>query len=138
MIKKTTAIFFILLANIIILAHAAFPHNHIHGLVNMFDEQLHSNGVSHEHHNSDSNNGSGQNEADFCLLNQAVQAGRNETAINFQDYEEHIINDFILRSGIEIIFPHFFNIPPPFFEVSPSLYSFLFKSGTGLRAPPVV
>jgi hypothetical protein len=137
--RKTTAIFFILLANIFILAHVAVPHNHIHGFVSFFDEYSHSNEVSHDHHNtSDTSDESQENDIDFCLLNQAVQVGRYETEFNTQVYGEHIIFNLILGSGIEIISPYFLKIPPPFYEIPPSLYSNLINKGLGLRAPPVV
>ena len=139
MIRKRTAIFFILLASIVILVHAVVPHDHIHGLVSFLDEHSHSNADSHEHNNtSGASNENNENDVDFCLLNQPAQVFRFEFAISTQVIGEQIIQNFILSSGVEIISPHFFKIPPPFYEIPPSNYLEQITSGAGLRAPPVV
>ncbi len=139
MIKKITAIFFILMANIILLAHIAVPHRHIDGIAHIFFHHSHSHGQSHEHDVPDSNNNDNDHgNSYFCLLNQPIQVTRFEFNINSQNNEKPVINNLILWTTNDIIIPHFFNIPPPFFDIPSSLYSTFINNGLGLRAPPVV
>ena len=62
MIKRNTALFFILLANIILLAHAAIPHHHHKGQVCIEKSHCEADCESHEHdatkndHEHNSNN----------------------------------------------------------------------------------
>lgn len=68
MIRKRTAIFFILLANIIILVHAVVPH-HYHQMaicVNTSHCQSDSNAHDHDHEHD------GEENSQSCVLKQAV------------------------------------------------------------------
>jgi hypothetical protein len=139
MFRRLTALVFIILANMILLAHAVVPHSHIDGVVHFFHHHSHSNGESHHHGipESDQSDNS-HNNTDFCLLNQSVQVTRNQVIIIPKVDEIPSVNHMIILPVTHINTPHFFNVSPPFFEIRYSLASALICCGTGFRAPPVV
>ncbi|HDR50692.1 MAG TPA: hypothetical protein ENN90_03600, partial [Mariniphaga anaerophila] len=57
-LKIKTALFFLLLANTILLAHAAISHQHMAGLVEFIDHHHHSHehNKAHHHNEPESNN----------------------------------------------------------------------------------
>jgi hypothetical protein len=78
MIRKRTAIFFILLANIVLLVHAVVPHHHHQEQICIVSS--HCQADSHYHHHGDSGHDhqhDGNNESDCCVLKQAVAIPSN-------------------------------------------------------------
>lgn len=65
MIKRITAILFILLANVMLLVHAAIPHHHHHGQVCFLNDNIQENTQSSSH-SSNHDDGS----SDCCNLKQ--------------------------------------------------------------------
>jgi hypothetical protein len=138
--RKTTAIVFILLANIVLMAHAVLPHHH-HEL------QVCLN-LSHCHHpeqNSPKHPADCNHEHDSgspvtnCILKQLVivpaYQGRIEPVVL---YLENFTDCFILQTGysVEFQFTELFRINPypkdvPLFQTYLDYYQ-------GLRAPPTV
>ena len=85
--KKTVSIFFIILANILILAHAVIPHHHHNkmfvAIVNVLDDEAqdlfnHEHGHSHHHDGNTYHHNSGSHHHDTnkeeCLMNEAEVA----------------------------------------------------------------
>jgi len=139
-LKIKTALFFLLLANIILLVHSAVSHQHVAGFVHFIDHHhSHTHNKAHHHDEPESNNDeSGHEHADFCLLSQSVQIPRNEIKFNTQENTRPEFDRFILPKDIKVIKPHFFNIPPPFYDFKQTLYTVQIYNGPGLRAPPFV
>ncbi len=139
-VKIKTALFFLLLANIILLVHSAVSHQHIAGFVAFIDHHhSHSHNNAHHHDEPESNNDDAEHtHSDFCLLSQSVQLPRNEIIFNTQESTRPEFDRSISQTDIEVIIPYFYNIPPPFHEFKQTLYAFKICNGLGLRAPPVV
>ena len=140
MIRKTTAIIFILLANIILMAHAVFPHHH-------HEQQVCLN-LSHCHH---TNNNSPTHPADCthehdsdspvtnCILKQLVVVPANQGRIEpVVLYLENFTDCFILHSGYsnELQFTELFRINP--YPKDVPLFQTYLDYSQGLRAPPTV
>ncbi|MGE0020795.1 MAG: DUF6769 family protein [Draconibacterium sp.] len=140
MIRKTTAIIFILLANIILMAHAVFPHHH-------HDQQVFLN-LSHCQH---TNNDSSTHPADCthehdssspvtnCILKQLVVVPANQGRIEpVVLYLENIADCFILHSGYsdELQCTELFRINP--YPKDVPLFQTYLDYSQGLRAPPTV
>lgn len=135
--RKRLAILFLLLANLVFLAHAAIPHHH-HGSVACFavshcdesdDHGDHCDGAEHSHDHSDSS---------LCRVLQDVVASETSS------YKFKIeINDF--QSLIHAIIPDFSNLENEELDINlllrdasfKSFYKSIIVSCQGLRAPPV-
>lgn len=144
MIKKKTAIFFILLANIIILAHAAVPHHHLPYQVFIISSQCSEDESGHKHldagHNHDHDN---KNDNEYCLLKQVVGIPANSVRQECGcDYFADFHHDL---GGFQAIIPDYefacpslsvsFNLRPPLLSSSYTCYA---SCVLGLRAPPCV
>lgn len=143
MIKRTTAIFLILLANIVLLAHAVIPHHHHHNN-NVCTESstCQTDGKSHEHSNC-KHNDSSKEQYDCCVLKQVVTIPVNQIKPEFKclicndDHNDLDTFHFVLftswysNSPIECFAVKWKNYKPSF---KPQFVSI----GFGLRAPPVV
>jgi hypothetical protein len=144
MIKRITSIIFLLLANLIILAHAVVPHHHHQRLVCIEkehcinDSNTDKNVTFEDNHIHDGNN----NSAD-CVLNETIVVSTNQWKQEFKfksntsDPSGH--NDFqnsSLNNGSETLYTvssHF--VSDHTFNFS---YTNLVSASLGLRAPPVV
>jgi len=142
-VKRTTAIFFILLANIILLAHAVVPHHHHQGqvcIVNshcQVDSHSHNHGKSEHDHQHD-----GNNESDCCVLKQAVAIPSNLVKQHFRSFDSD--NDFLdfdrfqcvlFDNGIGIFVP--VNSSVAKLQFLSSNYFHFVNTSIGLRAPPI-
>ena len=144
MFKKTTAIFFLVLANIILLAHAVIPHHHHKGEVcfiyshcqNDCDEQNHQTTENNHEHD-------GKNDFQCCVLDQFVLIpsswikqeckcldGDNRHPGNdgFQTVLSELGSVFIFQTCL-------FKTKLPLLS---STYTFFTGRSIGLRAPPRV
>jgi hypothetical protein len=143
MIKKQLAIFFIFLANTILLAHAVVPHHHHETQVciqnscctdNEKPDQQNTLAHSHEHN--------GQSGFDLCILKQLVLLPSNneqgcKCGHHFDGLSPHDgFQAEILIPGPAYLVPTE-TAKPEGFWVNIS-WSFLAGSSTGLRAPPTV
>jgi len=144
MIKRISAISFVLLANIIILAHAVIPHHHHKSEVCFVNSHCQANDESHKHtaaghdHEHD-----GNNFCQNCVLKTVVilpanhlrQEGKSFNCVDNRP-EFDGFHAILFDSGlIKHILPDFSNTPPPLLSSS---YSSLVRIGLGLRAPPLV
>jgi hypothetical protein len=147
MIKKRTAAFFILLANIIILAHAVIPHHHLpHQAFLIISSLCNENKTGHHHplavhghdHQHDNKNGN-----DHCPLKQIVGITTNALRQEYNsDLHANPHPDF---GGFHAILADF--QPDCFFpaiavELCPPLltstYTCYVSGAPGLRAPPAI
>jgi len=144
MIKKRAAIFLILLANIVFLAHAVVPHHHHESQVCLESCSCQSDCSTHEHNTSAHNhNHDGSDCSVNCVLKQTVVIPSNQlrhelkyaTGENhhspFNNFHAIIINHEQLSFAPKII--SIAQIP-----LIISSHSQFNSGSTGLRAPPAV
>jgi hypothetical protein len=143
MIKKRTAIFFILLANIVLLAHAVIPHHHHNEQVCIASSHCSTDSGAHEHNTTEhKHEHDGNKNDDCCILKQIVvipvnslrpdfkYLGCSDNHLDFTDYQIVAYNN-----GIEIFIP--VNIINAHIPLIPSSYTHLVNTSLGLRAPPI-
>lgn len=144
MIRKSTAIFFILLANLILLAHVVVPHHHHENKVCINASHCHSENHAHtdgapaEDHEHD-----GENSSSFCVLKQAVFIVSNHSdqidkclfgtdkSFTFLDFQALIPENGSRAFAIGIAT----RVPAPLIT---TLHSRCVSTSIGLRAPPTV
>ncbi|MGV8112681.1 MAG: DUF6769 family protein [Lentimicrobium sp.] len=140
MIKKLTAFSFILLANIILLAHAVFPHHHHEQLVCIERTHCVDDATPHTQKSPEHNHQHDGADNTTCVINQAViisssQARFVNNCDNCSDNHNHDFYNLSNFGYIDLL---------PVSEVItyiPEFSSFLISYVTtslGLRAPPVV
>jgi hypothetical protein len=144
MIKRITSIAFILLANILLLAHAVVPHHHHHKQVCLVNSHcIDINLADDLNTNRDNHNHDGEKNSDDCILKEPVIVLTNQWKVDlrfndktpdqtsldeFYNCPSHIITGFIFPVFSRVLTSHFNN----------SRYSSLVSTSLGLRAPPVV
>ena len=143
MIKRTIAIALLILANIIILAHAVVPHHHHNKQVCLVNSHCINESFTDKHGtNQDSHSHDGENNSDDCVLKLPVVIFSNQwkTDFKFNNKSDHSgPDDFhynLLNSTTEVQIPvqSSFNYE----RITDSSYSSLVSTALGLRAPPVV
>ena len=79
MIKRTTAVAFLMLANFILLAHAVVPHHHHNKQVCLEKTHCIHDGFTDEHDNNrDSHSHDGENNHNDCVLKEPVGVLSNQ------------------------------------------------------------
>ena len=144
MIKKTTAIVFILLTNILILAHAVVPHHHHNKQVCLVNTHCINDDFKNEHGtNQDSHSHDGENNSDDCVLKEPVIVLTNQWKAGFKfndNTSDHSgLDDFhynLLNSSTEFLIPVLSSFI--YERYTDSSYPSLISVSLGLRAPPVV
>lgn len=144
LVKRTKALIFIILANILILAHAVVPHHHHHKQVCLVNSHYINDNIPGEQNtNRENHNHDGEKNSDECILKEPVIVSTNQWRGNFKfsnillDLNEH--NEFyngLSNARTEFLFPVFSRHVSIYFINS--TYSSLVSSSLGLRAPPVV
>jgi hypothetical protein len=135
--KRGVAIFFILLANLIILAHGAIPHHHLPFQVvaeNRSDISNHSHRHNHATTHSINHHHSDKDDYDRCLLNKVVSIQKDNTS-NVTDFDHSVVSfQAILAEAIDCDFSSI----AIDFEVTTSSFSYVSYAASviGLRAPP--
>lgn len=141
MLKKITAYSFLIIANIVLLAHAVIPHHHHHQQVCIENTHCVDDEFAHTHDSSEHNHHhDGNNSDNSCYLKQAavissVQSKLSHSCNRCPDNHHH---DFIITPNFEFDEFHSFSaavscIP----EISFTITSYVTRT-LGLRAPPVV
>lgn len=133
--RKTLAISFLLLANLVFLAHAMVPHHH-HGNATCFatshcdsDEMYNHNEAEHEHDHSDSS---------LCRVLQDVvpsEANNQKIKIEVNDFQLLLLTILPQPTQLTNIDCTEVFLTPDGYDLS--LYESLIVSSQGLRAPPV-
>lgn len=141
MFKKLTAYSFILIANIMLLAHAVIPHHHHQQQVCI--ERTHCATVA-EAHNPNTAAEDHQHDGDAnstpCLLKQAFLIRTEQIRIldNCDNCTNNHHHDFCILANFEQVdFKPFSEVVVDIPEFSPFFISFVTTS-LGLRAPPIV
>lgn len=142
MIKKFTAFSFLIIANIILLAHAIIPHHHHQKQVCLESKHCgnhtltHNNGYDHDNHQHDSNNN-----PISCFLSQLVIVPTNRAyqicqCQHSDDHHSHEFQNIIYsyNPGVNNPITKYRIIVP---EIIP-LYNSFVCSSSGLRGPPLV
>ncbi|MDR2804571.1 MAG: hypothetical protein LBB85_02865 [Dysgonamonadaceae bacterium] len=145
--KRAFGISFLLLANIIILAHSAIPHHHHNGMPVAHATTHHEHDdAGHDHHHHDTEqpvkhdgNSHRHNMAEDCLLRKVyVKASNDERAFRFMDNDfAPFFCLFVLHTTYSIPKITDYGLP---FRQKPYLISCLteyISQSLGLRAPPV-
>jgi len=144
MIRKRTAIFFILLANIILLVHAVVPHHHHESLVCIESSHCQSNCYDHNHNTcSNDHEHDGSSDTECCVLKQAVVVPVNTLRQEFKCLGCDN-NHFPFVHFLTILFSTEFNpFVPKVISITQipikiTSYSSFYYTSLGLRAPPIV
>ena len=147
MIKRTAAIFFILLANISLLAHAVIQHHHHSGIICNTSSHCQTDiDVQHPNKPEHNHKHGGNSGANYCTLNQEVELPRNVIKA-FSSYKDKVRdnNTVDLFGDVRFVFLRNAFLPPVFFKTTvftrfDSFFSsqVFLSSGLGLRAPPIV
>jgi hypothetical protein len=144
MIRKRTAIFLILIANIVLLAHAVVPHHHHKSQVCIVS--CHCQADCQDHNNNlpgHNNQHDGNNESDCCVLKQAVAIPSNLVKQDFRGFDSD--NNHPDFDGFQcVLFDNELDIFEPIdssvakLQFLSSNYSHFVNTSIGLRAPPIV
>lgn len=136
--KKAISIFFILLANIAILAHAVVPHHHHNkvfaAIVNVLDDDL-QNALNHPHDNAHSHTANPEE----CAINETVVAAafrlQKDNSFDSDSFDCHF--DLFITDIVATVVPEPFGnlpfVPQPY--IAGSHIDCIARS-IGLRAPP--
>jgi len=141
MIRKITAIFFILLANIVLLVHAVVPHHHHKSLVCIESNTCQSDSYTNEHSTS-AHEHDGSAETENCALRQVLAIPGSSVKHELKNLAD---GDNLYPSiGFQfVLFGNDFNtfvpevISTAQFPLKTSSPSCFVYSSTRLRAPPV-
>lgn len=131
---KRIALFFVLLANTLVLAHSVIPHHHHKGLVvsiatTKSDHNCEKSFSDHSHDNND--------DTDCSLRNEILIPGRSFRTSADQNGEDSELN-FIKDTNSSISFSEIHSYFSPSWSHSDlSLYLTQLNRSQGLRAPPL-
>jgi len=141
MIKRVSAILFIMLANIILLAHTVISHHHVKGIPSVV-MLLHDH--HDDHHDSTKHHDEGQDHDDNegterCILKLTFfspsDSSKSDKCIEHSDKSvttEAIPSDY---ERLSVAIQLFLSLsPPPDLNI---FYSVFVNQGCGLRAPPI-
>ena len=143
MIKRKTAVAFILIANIILLAHAVIPHHHHHNNEVCTESSACQTDEKSLGHSDCEHNGSSKEHYDCCVLKQVVTIPVNQIKPEFKclvcnddNANFNAFHSVLFTSGYS-------NLPIDYLTVEWQDYKPSFKAqfvsiGIGLRAPPIV
>jgi hypothetical protein len=138
MIRKTTALFFLLLANLVLLAHAVVPHHHhVSQICVNYTHCASDSETSDNNHDHDCGNGSAN-----CILKQLVVLPSNQykqeckiLPVTDKHAEFDYVDAFLQNDDLKLIAPLIVSI----FELHEITHNSSFDlSSPGLRAPPIV
>ena len=142
--KKIIPIFFILLANIIVLGHAFIPHHHHHREVCIVKSHCQNDSESHKHNNTNpSHQHDGDNNTEICVLKLFFVVPTNHAKPEFKCLKSNnnsdntfsfqaVQHELMILCSIQGVN----TLPHPL--IPKSAYLFDTVNGIGLRAPPIV
>ena len=134
---KRIALFFILLANTLVLAHSILPHHHHKGLVVSVDttKSSHHGDKSFNDHSHDSDD-----DADCALRKEILTPGRSFISARNQqdkDPEQNLFQDIHNSNPILTTPVYCLSSFSSWIHDDISQYLFLLNNSQGLRAPPL-
>lgn len=144
MLKRGSALFFILFAIIIVLVNAVIPHHHHESEICVISSHCETDHDSHKQETTQHKHGhDGENNSNHCVLNQVFVTPYNQIKQEFEYFDniDHILQLDLLQSILfdKEVIGHF-----PIIESNvqhlllTSTYSCLASTCMGLRAPPIV
>lgn len=144
MTKRTIAIFFILLANSILLAHAVVPHHHHKSEVCIVNSHCQTDSDAHKHSAIDNNHEhDGKNEKEYCVLKEVVVIPSNRIIKAFKSLDwpdNHLKYDgfqaVLFNNELKAFVPIF--VTNALVPLITSSYTYYVNTSLGLRAPPTV
>lgn len=140
--KRITAFIFLVIVNIILLAHAVFPHHHHDSQVCLFDDHCSDDKIAHNHDTDKHGHEHDGNESALdCMLDNEVIIPSNsfrydcQNLISNADYD--VFDTILINSNISIAdnLSLSSNSPPCLIK---SLFFVHVGQCFGLRAPPLV
>ena len=143
MIKRTAAIVLIMIANIMILAHAVIPHHHHNKQVCLINSHFTNESFTDEHGtDQDSHSHHRENNSDDCVLKLPLVIFSNQWKTDFKiknipdrssldDFHYNLLNNKT-EFQIQVLSSFYYE------RITHSSYSSLVSASLGLRAPPVV
>ena len=144
MIKRVPAILFIILANIVLLAHAFIPHHHHEKEVCIVSSHCESDSDSHNHDSANhKHHHHGENNVDGCVLQQILISPQNKIKheikrVNLDNDLFHTDSFQALLIGNHFVLASFLDLP----KTEPPILFFTYQNYagkvTGMRAPPLV
>lgn len=144
MIKRTAAIFFILLANIVLLVHGVVSHHHHKSMVCLESNHCQSDSCAHDQSTSaHDHEHDGSAGTENCVLKQAVVVPANSLRQEFECLgcdDSH--SPFVHFQAI--LFSNEFNLfAPKIISIAQiplitSTHFWFVSTSSGLRAPPIV
>jgi hypothetical protein len=144
MIKNITAYSFILLSNIVLLAHAVIPHHQHESDICIVNSHCQTDSGVHKHSDVEHNHEhDGENENNCCVLSEVVLLPPKNTIKKHEDIycqENHLVlNKFqaVLFSNELQAFDSVF-ITNAFGPLITCFHTHFVNTALGLRAPPVV
>ncbi len=141
MIRKSLTVFFILIANIILLVHAVIPHHSHQNEVCLGNAHIQANSVAY---NSCSNHKhSNEKETEGCALNKVVVVLSQQLKSEIRSFDcaatysqLDATQSVILNKSFDSLFLiDISNIKPPLLTF---IYSSFVGNSIGLRAPPII
>jgi hypothetical protein len=141
-VKRFTAYIFLVSVNLILLAHAVFPHHHHNLQAYLFEEHCVDDSVAHNHDAGNQKHEHGENENLLdCLLYKGVTIPSNNfrcdghnsiSSIGNYDFHPILLNSNIFIQD-NLALPS--NSPP---DINTSLFFVYVSQCFGLRAPPLI
>ena len=138
MFSRITALFFFMVANIILLANICIPHHHHYTEICIVESHCQTDGDPDEHE-SDGHDHDSSNSSEYCVLHQVYIVPNNHL---IQDYKEMVCANYHSHSegfqtdtsykGLQC--PLVKANGPPI--VLSAKYSSVISTSIGLRAPP--
>jgi hypothetical protein len=142
MIKRVTAISFILVANIIMLAHIMLPHHQHHGEIVVVHSHHESCSDTHEHDHGTPDHDDGHDVQccvlahDFIIPSKQIKQENKLFDDKFNKHGSDLFQAiFSKKISIGLTQFKFFGNPPPLITSADSLF---INRVFGLRAPPIV
>lgn len=141
MIKKRIAIFFVLFATALLLAHAVVPHHHYKDHICLSTHHCQSDNHTHQHNAPlNDHRHDGQNDSEFCVLKQAIfitssqnqfdKQFDNDKPISFIDFQAIVFDNEWKSFPTGFVLSRLECIAPLYFQST--------ISSCGLRAPPLI
>lgn len=142
--KKIIPIFFILLANIIVLGHTFIPHHHHHREVCIIKSHCQDDSESHKHNHAEpSHQHDGEKNTEVCVLKLFFVIPTNQAKPEFKCVKSFSNNDHTF--SFHAVYQEYntansiqWSNTSAFQQIAISDYLFDLVNGIGLRAPPTV
>lgn len=140
MIKKLTAFGFILIANMVMLAHAVLPHHHHEQQVCIERKHCIDDATTHTHNSAEHNHQHDGTDNTACALKQAViiPTSQDKFLKSCDNCTDNHYHDFYILSTFGYVFSEPVSEVVRYIPEFSSFYITFVTPTIGLRAPPIV